>query len=92
MSKETKTEAKMMTKRSAGSLGFVDTIEGRRELISTLTGIVAAPVNNVIDLGTGRRVGRFLARRIEEIPEELMRQLVEPRNQHLKSRGNHERY
>ncbi len=28
-------------KKSAGSLGFVDTVDGRRELIVTRTGIVA---------------------------------------------------
>ena len=77
MSKKTKREKPLKKeKKSAGSLGFVDTVEGRRELISTLVGVVVAPVDNVIDLGTGRRVGRFLARRIEEIPEELMSQLV----------------
>jgi hypothetical protein len=41
--------------------------------------IVAAPVDNVIDLATGRRVGRFLARRLGDIPEELLRQLVAAR-------------
>jgi hypothetical protein len=66
-------------KKSAGSLGFVDTVDGRRELIVTRTGIVAAPVDNVIDLSTGRRVGRFLARRVEEIPEDLLRQLIAKR-------------
>lgn len=66
-------------KKSAGSLGFVDTVEGRRELISTKGGIVAAPVDNVIDLGTRRRVGRFLVKRIEDLPEDLMRQLVAER-------------
>jgi hypothetical protein len=66
-------------KKSAGSLGFVDTVNGRRELISTPAGILAAPVDNVIDLSTGRRVGRFLARRIEDVPAELMDQLVAAR-------------
>lgn len=62
-------------KRSAGSLGFVDTPAGRRELILTTGGVVTAPVDNAIDLGTGRRIGRFLARRLAEIPRGLMRQL-----------------
>jgi hypothetical protein len=68
-------------KKSAGSLGFVDTAGGRRELIVTPAGpIVAAPVDNVIDLSTGRRAGRFLARRLGDIPEELLRQLVAARD------------
>jgi hypothetical protein len=75
---ETKNTKETMKKekKSVGSLGFVDTINGRRELIVTRTGIVAAPVDNVIDLSTGRRVGRFLARRIGDIPEDLLRQIV----------------